>query len=70
MIRWHLVVHGGIDGFSRTVVFLKCSDNNRAATVLDVFTKAVESYDIPYKIRTDNGGENTEKWRLMIHHPG
>ncbi len=40
MIRWHFVIHGGIDGFSRTVVFLKCSDNNRALTVLDAFTLA------------------------------
>ena len=68
MIHWHLVVHGGIDGFSRTVVFLKCSSNNKAVTVLDCFTKATQLYDIPKKIRTDCGGENTEIWRFMIHH--
>lgn len=22
LIRWHMVIHGGIDGYSRTVVFL------------------------------------------------
>ena len=27
-IRWGFVVHGGIDGFSRLVVFLKCATNN------------------------------------------
>ena len=28
--------------------------------------KAVEFYDIPNKIHTDYGGEDTERWRLMI----
>ncbi len=68
MIHWGLVIHGGIDGFSRTVVFLKCSDNNRAATVLVAFNKGVELYDIPQKLRTDLGGENVAIWRLMVHH--
>ena len=68
MIRWHLVIHGGIDGFSRTVVFLQCSNNNKALTVLNCFTKATQLYDIPHKIRTDRGGENTKIWRFMVHH--
>ncbi len=25
LIRWKLIVHGGIDGFSRSIVFLSCS---------------------------------------------
>ena len=29
LIRWRMVIYGGIDGYSRTVVvFLRCSDNN------------------------------------------
>ena len=31
LIRWRFVVHGGIDGYSRTVTFLKCSTNNLAS---------------------------------------
>lgn len=30
LIKWRFVVHGGIDGFSRTVVYLHCSNNNHA----------------------------------------
>lgn len=37
-----MVIHGGIDGFTRIPVFLKCSTNNRAETVLDAFLH--ESY--------------------------
>ena len=25
LIRWKVVIHGGIDGHSRTIVFLKCA---------------------------------------------
>lgn len=28
LVRWRLIVHGGIDGFSRVVVYLSCSTNN------------------------------------------
>ena len=34
MIRWRLVVHAGVDGFSRCVVYIKCANNNRANTLL------------------------------------
>ena len=50
----------------RTIVFLKCSDNNRALTVLEAFTQAVDDYGLPTKVRTDLGGENTEVWRYLI----
>ena len=32
LVRWHLVVIGGIDGFSRLPVVLYCSDNNKGET--------------------------------------
>lgn len=37
LIRWLFVVHGGIDGYSRTVVFLTCNTNNRASAVYQDF---------------------------------
>ena len=30
MIRWKIVIHGCIDGFSRRVIFLRCNSNNLA----------------------------------------
>ena len=66
MIRWHFVIHGGVDGFSRTIVFLSCSDNNKGDTVLQLFRRAIEVYGLTNKIRTDQGGENTDIWRYMI----
>ena len=66
LIRWRMVIHGGIDGYSRTVVFLRCSDNNRASTLLSVFTGAVQKHGLPERVRTDLGGENVDMWRYMV----
>lgn len=66
LIRWRFVIHGGIDGFSRTVVYLRCRDNNEANTVLSSFVAAVQNHGIPSKIRSDLGGENVDVWQYMI----
>ena len=63
VIRWRFVVHGGIDGYSHVIV---CVDNNRAASVLDVFTTAVDAQGLPSCIRSDLGGDNVEVWRYMV----
>ena len=70
LVRWRLVIHGGIDGFSRVVVFLKCSPNNEAITMFQSFRRGVEEYGLPYKVRTDLGGENVDVWRYMIEQHG
>ena len=66
LIHWRLVTHGCIDGYSRTIVYLKCSSNNEAGTVLSLFATAVLEHGVPCCARTDLGGENTEVWQYMI----
>ena len=66
LIRWRMVTHGGIDGYSHTIVYLRFSSNNRASTVLDCFVEAAEEHGLPNKVRTDLGGENVEVWRYMV----
>ena len=41
LVRWGFVVHGGIDGFSSLVTFLRCATNNRTNTVLCSFLSGV-----------------------------
>ena len=36
LIHWRLVVHAAIDGFSRTITYIECADNNQAETETDM----------------------------------
>ena len=65
LVNWGFVIHGGIDGFSRLIVFLKCSTNNKSDTVRDLFLSATEQYHWPSRVRTDLGGENVRVWDIM-----
>ena len=47
LIRWNIVIIGGIDGFSRLPIMLKCTNNNKSETRLMCFQDAVHEYGIP-----------------------
>ena len=70
LVRWHLVVIGGIDGFSRLPVMLSCMDNNQAETILKCFLDAVDEFGLPSRIRTDKGMENVDIAEYMISRRG
>lgn len=63
--RWRIVIHGGIDGYSRLIVFLRASNNNRSSTVMNCFLNAVARYGVPSRVRTDHGGENNDVCVMM-----
>ena len=64
------LVHGGIDGYSRTVVFLSCATNNASQTVFNLFQQATEEYGVPSRVRSDKGGENIKVCRFMVSFRG
>ena len=70
LIRWRFVIHGGIDGYSRMVVYLSCATNNKSETVYDGFRKATEEFGIPSRVRSDKGGENILVCHYMIAYRG
>ena len=61
-----MVIHGGIDGYSRMIVYLECSTNNRSLTVYRLFRQATEEYGVPSRVRSDKGGENILVCQFMI----
>ena len=67
--RRGFVIHGGIDGYSRQITFLKCSCNNRAQTVLQLFIGAVGVFELPSRVRGDKGVENVDVAWYMFTHP-
>ncbi|XP_055011421.1 uncharacterized protein LOC129409427 isoform X2 [Boleophthalmus pectinirostris] len=64
--RYNIVIFGGIDGFSRKIMYLGASSNNLASTALAFFNRSVDKYGFPQRVRGDQGVENVDIARLMF----
>lgn len=58
LIRWGIIIHGFIDGYSRLITGLQASSNNKGHTVLTLFLSACAVYGVPSRLRGDHGTEN------------
>ena len=65
-----MVTHAAIDGSSRLVLFIRCSNNNWVCTVYEHLLKAVDGYGLPSRVRCDQGKENISIARHMLHFHG
>ena len=70
MIRWNIIIHGAIDGYSRLILYLHGANNNKASTVLEQFLLAINKYYLPSRVRCDKGGENIEVAKYMLINRG
>ena len=46
VVRWRFVIHAGIDGYLRKLVYINCFTDNRADTVLQLFKRAVNHHGL------------------------
>lgn len=64
-----MAIFGGIDVYSRAIVYLSCQINNRADTALCEFQGTVEKFGLPSRVRTHKGVEDVDIARYMLSHP-
>ena len=62
------MVHGCIDGYRRTVVYLRCNTDNTSATVLKLFEEAVFKWGLLLRVRGGMGVENRDVAYYMMNH--
>ncbi|XP_019206542.2 uncharacterized protein LOC109196654 isoform X1 [Oreochromis niloticus] len=67
---WGFVFHGGVDGYSRCITYMRCCTDNRASTAMQLFQSAVDLFGLPQRVRGDAGSENIDIARFMIEHRG
>ena len=68
LFSWLFVVHGCIDGCSRSVIYLRCCTNNTSETVLHLFKSVVSEWGLPSRVRGDMGVENRDVAHYMLNH--
>ena len=50
-------------------MYLHCSTNNKASTVMTLFNNAVNKFRLPSRVRGDKSVENVDVASYMISHP-
>ena len=63
---FRLVIHDEIDGYSHLLVYIGVANNNRPATVLNLFGEATRHYNWPSRVHSDKGLENIDVARAML----
>lgn len=65
LIDWKIVIHGGIDGYSRFITFMDVRTNNRADSMFKSFLDSVQRHGLPSRVRGDFKVENVKICRYM-----
>ena len=66
LVQYGIIIHGCIDGFSRYLIYLKASPNNKSVTVSRLMRDAVFEHGVPAHLRVDMGVEN-RKSAISMH---
>ncbi|KAL6481031.1 hypothetical protein MHYP_G00091110 [Metynnis hypsauchen] len=63
---FNIVIFGGVDGFSRKIMYLNTATNNKASTALCFFLEGIRNWGWPSRVRGDHGVENVDIARCMF----
>lgn len=66
LIKWRFITHAGIDGFTRVITNITCTNNNKSEAILQQFLIGTNDFGLPMRVRTDHGGENIKFWEYML----
>ncbi|CAL8242155.1 unnamed protein product [Merluccius merluccius] len=66
LIRYNIVVFGGVDGYSRKIMYLNAATNNKAATAFSFFMRSTQLHGLPSRVRGDQGVENVDIAHYMF----
>lgn len=66
LVRYNIVIFGGVDGFSRKIMYLCAANNNLSSTAFAFFQQSVDKFGFPLRVRADHGVENVDIARLMF----
>ena len=70
LIRWRVIVHGCIDGYSRMIIYLFCANYNKSDTVLERLVRATTEYGLPSCVWSEKGSENFGVCEYMLRRRG
>ncbi|XP_042260464.1 uncharacterized protein LOC121891856 [Thunnus maccoyii] len=62
LIQLRFVIHGGTDGYSRKIMYLCASNNNRPSTVQQTLMGALQKFSLPHCV-------NVRVERFKLEHP-
>ena len=66
LIWWGFVIHGCIGSYSRRMMILKASTNNKADTVYHHFIEAISTFGLPQRVLGDQGVENMDVYVVSL----
>ena len=69
LASYRLVIRGCFDGYTREIIYLACTNNNRATTVYDLLSNTIQLHGSPSRVRGDEGVKNVEIARFIFSHP-
>ena len=65
-----MVLHICVDGFSQTIIYVTCLNNNKASSALSLFIASIQNFGVLSRVRCDHGLEKAAVAHFMLRKQG